>query len=180
MTKIISSVLNAAAFVAIATTGSIRAQETPKAKPLIIEAQGSFAVGGTVVSTPGVYNNNVPTAAGQTLHGDHLYAFYQVPQNARPLPICCTAPISRHAVGKRHRTDAKAFKPFSCAVASRSIWSISRVEDARAIALSPRQSSRLPTISCFSISSASASGRTTSTTSNSTESLRRSTNSSAQ
>ena len=21
------------------------------------------------------------------LHGDHLYAFYQVPQNARPLPI---------------------------------------------------------------------------------------------
>ncbi|MBI2715827.1 MAG: alpha/beta fold hydrolase [Rhizobiales bacterium] len=87
MTKLISSLLNAAAFVAVAATGSIRAQETTKPSPLVIEAQGSFAVGGTVVSTPGAYNNNAPTAAGQTLHGDHLYAFYQVPQNARALPI---------------------------------------------------------------------------------------------
>jgi pimeloyl-ACP methyl ester carboxylesterase len=55
--------------------------------PLVIREQGSFAVGGTLVSTPGTYNNNAPTAAGQSLHGDHLYAFYQVPQNARKLPI---------------------------------------------------------------------------------------------
>ncbi|EHP44499.1 hypothetical protein OR16_02380 [Cupriavidus basilensis OR16] len=55
--------------------------------PLLIQSQGSFAVGGKVVSTPGSYNNNNPTAAGQTFHGDHLYAFYQVPQNPRPLPI---------------------------------------------------------------------------------------------
>ncbi|TDR37762.1 hypothetical protein DFR29_12459 [Tahibacter aquaticus] len=54
---------------------------------LVIQEQGSFAVGGKVVSTPGTYDNNHPTAAGQTLHGDHLYAFYQVPQNSRPLPI---------------------------------------------------------------------------------------------
>ncbi|MDQ2140797.1 alpha/beta fold hydrolase [Alcaligenaceae bacterium B3P038] len=55
--------------------------------PLVIQTQGSFAVGGKVVSTPGTYNNNNPTAAGQTIHGDHLYAFYQVPQNSKPLPI---------------------------------------------------------------------------------------------
>jgi hypothetical protein len=55
--------------------------------PLVIQEQGSFAVGGKVVSTPGTYNNNNPTAAGQTIHGDHLYAFYQVPQNPKPLPI---------------------------------------------------------------------------------------------
>lgn len=55
--------------------------------PLSIQAQGSFAAGGTVLSTPGTYNNNQPTAAGQTFHGDHLYAFYQVPQHPRPLPI---------------------------------------------------------------------------------------------
>jgi pimeloyl-ACP methyl ester carboxylesterase len=55
--------------------------------PLVIETQGSFAVGGKVVSTPGTYDNNNPTAAGQTLHGDHLYAFYQVPPHHRPLPI---------------------------------------------------------------------------------------------
>jgi pimeloyl-ACP methyl ester carboxylesterase len=87
MIKLIPTLLNAAAFVAVAATGSTRAQETAKPGPLVIEAQGSFAVGGTVVSTPGAYNNNAPTAAGQTLHGDHLYAFYQVPQNARALPI---------------------------------------------------------------------------------------------
>ncbi|MBS7781420.1 alpha/beta fold hydrolase [Acidovorax sp. CCYZU-2555] len=55
--------------------------------PLVIQAQGSFAVGGTVQATPGSYNNNQPSAAGQSLHGDHLYAFYQVPQHARSLPI---------------------------------------------------------------------------------------------
>ena len=55
--------------------------------PLVMQEQGSFAVGGKVVSTPGTYNNNNPTAAGQTIHGDHLYAFYQVPQNPKPLPI---------------------------------------------------------------------------------------------
>jgi pimeloyl-ACP methyl ester carboxylesterase len=55
--------------------------------PLVIQEQGSFAVGGKVVSTPGTYNNNNPTSAGQTFHGDHLYAFHQVPQNSKPLPI---------------------------------------------------------------------------------------------
>lgn len=55
--------------------------------PLVIQEQGSFAVGGKVVSTPGTYNNNNPTPEGQAFHGDHLYAFYQVPQNPRPLSI---------------------------------------------------------------------------------------------
>lgn len=40
--------------------------------PLVLQKQGSFAVGGKVVSTPGTYNNNNPTAQGQTFHGDHL------------------------------------------------------------------------------------------------------------
>ena len=59
----------------------------PAAGPLVIQAQGSFAVGGTVRRTPGDYDNNKPTAAGQSFHGDHLYAFYQVPQNAKATPI---------------------------------------------------------------------------------------------
>ena len=57
------------------------------AGPLAIQAQGSFTVGGTVLKTPGSYHNNKPTAAGQSFHGDHLYAFYQVPQNPKALPI---------------------------------------------------------------------------------------------
>ncbi len=55
--------------------------------PLLIQSQGSFAVGGTVKKTDGNYSNNQPTAAGQSFHGDHLYAFYQVPQNPKALPI---------------------------------------------------------------------------------------------
>ncbi len=55
--------------------------------PLRIQSQGSFAVGGIVQQAPGTYDNNKPTAAGQSFHGDHLYAFYQVPQNPKALPI---------------------------------------------------------------------------------------------
>lgn len=63
------------------------AQPTANTAPLVIQQQGSFAVGGTVVNTPGTYNNYNPATQGQSFHGDHLYAFYQVPQNAKPLPI---------------------------------------------------------------------------------------------
>lgn len=64
-----------------------RAGDSRAANPLVIQEQGSFAVGGTVLRHPGTYDNNQPTAAGQTLHGDHLYAFYQVPPQAKPRPI---------------------------------------------------------------------------------------------
>ena len=57
------------------------------AEPLTIQEQGSFAVGGTVLRSPRTYNNNKPTAEGQSFHGDHLYAFYQVPRNTKALPI---------------------------------------------------------------------------------------------
>lgn len=63
------------------------ADQKGKPEPLTIQEQGSFAAGGTMVSTPGTYNNNKPTAEGQSLHGDHLYAFYQVPRNPKALPI---------------------------------------------------------------------------------------------
>src|SRR4051812_22592155 len=76
----------------LVTVGSVASaaamtQQTVKLEPLVIQEQGSFAVGGTVVRTPGTYNNNAPTADGQSLHGDHLYAFYQVPQDPKALPI---------------------------------------------------------------------------------------------
>ena len=63
------------------------AQDSGKQPPIVIETQGSFAVGGTVLRTPGIYDNKKPTVAGQSFHGDHLYAFYQVPQKAKALPI---------------------------------------------------------------------------------------------
>ena len=44
------------------------AQQMKKTEPMIIQEQGSFAVGGTVAHTPGIYNNNAPTAEGQSFH----------------------------------------------------------------------------------------------------------------
>jgi pimeloyl-ACP methyl ester carboxylesterase len=62
---------------------------------LVIHEQGSFAVGGTVVTAPGTfdpiaqgaYNPAGADPRGQTLHGDHTYVFYQVPADARRLPL---------------------------------------------------------------------------------------------
>ena len=68
---------------------------------LLIERQGSFAAGGTVVTSPGVFDANAQpaTPAGQTLHGDHAYAFYQVPVNARRLPL-----VMWHGIGQFSKT----------------------------------------------------------------------------
>jgi hypothetical protein len=76
---------------------SAGSQQTNKSKPepLMIQEQGSFAVGGSVVTAPGTfdpirqgaYNPAGTDPAGQTLHGDHTYVFYQVPVNARKLPL---------------------------------------------------------------------------------------------
>ena len=56
--------------------------------PLVIQDQGSFTAGGTILTAPGTFDPRKPLdPAGQTVHGDHLYAFYQVPVNARKYPI---------------------------------------------------------------------------------------------
>jgi nitrous oxide reductase accessory protein NosL len=59
-----------------------------KPGPLIIQEQGSVAVGGTVITHPGTYDPMKQQAAdGQTFHGDHAYVFYQIPANARKVPL---------------------------------------------------------------------------------------------
>lgn len=40
-----------------------------------IEEQGSFAVGGTVIENPGIFDPYNQTPEGQTFHGDHAYVF---------------------------------------------------------------------------------------------------------
>lgn len=69
----------AALFAATVLTGSAFAM-----KPVTIVDQGSFLAGGTVVTAPGTYKGTTePTNnAGETLHGDHAYVFYQKPKNA--------------------------------------------------------------------------------------------------
>lgn len=68
--------------------------------PLIIEEQGSFAAGGTVLENPGTFNPRTPAdPAGQTFHGDHAYVFYQKPVNARKYPL-----VFLHGAGQFSKT----------------------------------------------------------------------------
>jgi hypothetical protein len=74
-------------------------QKAEKQKPILIEEQGSFAVGGTVISNSGTFNPYNPTPEGQTFHGDHAYVFYQIPVNARKYPL-----VMWHGIGQFSKT----------------------------------------------------------------------------
>ena len=61
---------------------------TPTAEPLAISSQGSFAVGGTITTRDGSFDPRGPmNPSGQTLHGDHARVTFQIPVDARPLPL---------------------------------------------------------------------------------------------
>jgi pimeloyl-ACP methyl ester carboxylesterase len=83
----VTRTLSSAAIVMMTLVTGCATPRSSVSGPLVIHSQGSFAVGGTVLKTPGDYDNNKPSSAGQSFHGDHLYAFYQVPQDPRALPI---------------------------------------------------------------------------------------------
>jgi len=86
-TQLARSLVSALALVACMESGHAAGEaDSPKA-PLVIQQQGSFAVGGTVIRSPGTYDPDRPGSEGQTLHGDHARVFYQVPVDARKLPL---------------------------------------------------------------------------------------------
>jgi hypothetical protein len=68
-------------------------------KPLVIQEQGSFAVGGSVKTNPGIFDPIKRTPEGQTFHGDHAYVFYQIPANAKKLPL-----VFWHGIGQFSKT----------------------------------------------------------------------------
>ena len=80
---------------------SANAQNNRKGKPapLVIQEQGSFAVGGTVITNQGKFDPLRPTPDGQTFHGDHAYVFYQIPAKARQLPL-----VMWHGIGQFSKT----------------------------------------------------------------------------
>ena len=73
--------------------------ESEQPTPLMIQEQGSFAVGGTVTINPGTFDPIAMTPEGQTLHGDHAYVFYQIPAEARKLPL-----VFWHGYGQSSKT----------------------------------------------------------------------------
>lgn len=75
-------------------------RERVDSEVLVVKEQGSFLAGGAAVTTPGIYNENDPTnPAGQTLHGDHAYVFYQKPLHARKYPL-----VFLHGNGESSKT----------------------------------------------------------------------------
>lgn len=83
------------AFVAGYLSSSVLAQSLP----LVIESQGSFCAGGTVIPSTEKYNPYHPVPAGQTLHGDHASVFYQIPPNPKK-----NALVFLHGAGQSART----------------------------------------------------------------------------
>ncbi len=72
---------------------------TEQNNQLIITEQGSFAVGGTVISNPGTFDAIKRTPEGQTFHGDHAYVFYQIPAEAHKYPL-----VMWHGIGQFSKT----------------------------------------------------------------------------
>jgi hypothetical protein len=100
MTAMLSRTATALLMMSVCLGIPAQAQDSTKAKPLVIQEQGSFAVGGTVVTAPGAFDPLKPvTSPGQTYHGDHAYAFYQIPENPKPLPI-----VMWHGAGQFSKT----------------------------------------------------------------------------
>jgi hypothetical protein len=73
--------------------------DTAAGDVMIIREQGSFAVGGTVITSPGTFDPYNATPAGQTFSGDHAYVFYQIPVDARELPL-----VMWHGFGQFSKT----------------------------------------------------------------------------
>jgi pimeloyl-ACP methyl ester carboxylesterase len=68
--------------------------------PVTLVDQGSFTAGGTVVTAPGERNPAEPlNPAGQTLHGDHAYVFYQTPADAHTYGM-----VFLHGAGQSGKT----------------------------------------------------------------------------
>lgn len=78
------------------TVGSASAMS----RPVTIAEQGSFMAGGTVVTAAGDYNGANPSElAGETLHGDHAYVFYQKPVKAHKYGM-----VFLHGYGQSSKT----------------------------------------------------------------------------
>lgn len=86
-------------FLLLSVAASAQTSGKRELPPLQIKEQGSFAVGGTVITNPGKFDHLRQTPDGQTLHGYHAYVFYQLPAKARQLPL-----VMWHGIGQFSKT----------------------------------------------------------------------------
>ena len=102
--KQINSFILSAILLLCASCGGKQTGTTATAEPdgnaIVLRLQGSFAIGGTVITQPGTYNTQQPLKAdGQTLHGDHAYVSYQIPDSARRFSM-----VFLHGAGQSAKT----------------------------------------------------------------------------
>jgi hypothetical protein len=69
------------------STGVSMAGAGDRVEPIVLQKQGSFAAGGSVLQAPGVFDATSPTPVGQSLHGDHAYVEFQIPLAPRQYPL---------------------------------------------------------------------------------------------
>lgn len=82
-----------------ADTAAVPAR-TAAQKPIVLETQGSFAIGGTAVKHDGTYSDqHFLEPQGQKAYGDHAYVFYQIPVQAKKYPI-----VFQHGGAQSKRT----------------------------------------------------------------------------
>jgi len=94
------------------------------AKPIVIQEQGSFTVGGTYKERPGKFSQeNFVAEDGQRAYGDFAYVEYQIPVKAKKLPLIFQhgGAHNRNALGNPDPTVEKALIPCSCVPAIRFI-----------------------------------------------------------
>ncbi|PLK45279.1 alpha/beta hydrolase [Emticicia sp. TH156] len=80
-------------------TSCVSSKKSTGKNLLLIQEQGSFAVGGSVITNPGKFDPIKRTPEGQTFHGDHAYINYQIPADARKLPL-----VFWHGIGQFSKT----------------------------------------------------------------------------
>ena len=69
-------------------------------EPLVIQEQGSFLAGGSTLTDKGEFVfSDLWSQSGQTAYGDNAYVWYQVPVNAKKLPM-----VFLHGGGQSKRT----------------------------------------------------------------------------
>ena len=87
LSKKLSALILAATFTALPLMAN--AQQPAEDKPIVLKTMGSLFFGGTVETLP----------SGETFHGDHGYAQFYIPQNARTYPL-----IMWHGIGQSGKT----------------------------------------------------------------------------
>lgn len=105
MRRAVYILLSIGGIILISSCGS--SKESHDSGYITIQEQGSFAVGGTVITAPGTFdpiahgafNPSNQNSEGQTLHGDHAFVIYQKPVDAHRLPL-----VFWHGYGQSMKT----------------------------------------------------------------------------